>query len=170
MIDGFHRQFDFAAICEAEQFDLHDVALFDVVGWLAVAVVRHFGDVNEAVFRAEEVYERAELHDLHDFAVVDLAHFRLCRDVHDHLFGFFDLLGIRRGNLDDALVVDVDLRARLFDDTANDLAARSDDFADFVGVDLHGLDARGVLGEFLTARAERLAHFGEDRVAALMRL
>ena len=54
---------------------------------------------------------------------------------------------LRRGDLDRAVVLDVDLGAGLVDDLADHLAARADHFADLVGRDLDRLDARRVLAE-----------------------
>ena len=79
-------------------------------------------------------------------------------------------LGVGGGDLDGAVVVDVDLGARLLDDRADDLAARADDFADLVDGDLHGLDARGVGGELAAARGQRLAHLVEDVQPAVLGL
>mmetsp|Transcript_3579 Transcript_3579/g.6494 ORF Transcript_3579/g.6494 Transcript_3579/m.6494 type:complete len:499 (+) Transcript_3579:537-2033(+) len=79
----------------------------------------------------------------------------------DHVVGLLDGFTVRRGDLDDALVVDVDLGARDFHDLADDLAARADHFTDLVGRDLHGLDARRVLREF-TRFGHGFCHLAED--------
>ena len=62
-----------------------------------------------------------------------------------------DRLAVGGGDLDRAVVVDVDLGAGLLDDLADDLAARADHFADLVDRDLDGLDARRVLAELRRA-------------------
>ncbi|MBB4232630.1 hypothetical protein GGD56_006527 [Rhizobium mongolense] len=86
--------------------------------------------MHEAITRAEEVDEGAEIGGLDNSAFVDLADFRFCNDGMDPLAGRFDLLAGRGCDLDRAVVFDVDLGAGLFDDFADDLAARADDFPD----------------------------------------
>ena len=68
----------------------------------------------------------------------------------DPLDGGFDLLAVRGRDLDRAVVLDVDLGAGLFDDLADHLAAGADHFADLVGRDLDGLDARSELAHLRT--------------------
>lgn len=98
--------------------------------------------MNEAVTGAEEVDESAEVSSLDNSAFVDLADFRFRNDRVDPLAGRFDFLAGRGGDLDGAVVFDVDLRAGLFDDFANDLAAGTDDFTDLVDRNVHHFDAR----------------------------
>src|SRR3546814_11990866 len=82
-----------------------------------------------------------------------------------------DLLAdVGRGDLDHALVIDVDLGAGGGDDLADHLAAGADDVTDLRLVDLHRLDARGVRREFFARVIARLGHFAEDMRAAIMRL
>ena len=63
------------------------------------------------------------------------------------LIAALDRLAVGRGDLHGAVVLDVDLGAGLLDDLADHLAAGADHFADLVGRDLEGLDARRVLAE-----------------------
>src|SRR5437762_42110 len=79
LIDLAHAELDLAAVVEAEDLDLDGVADLDHVGHLADALRRQLADVDEPVLRAEEVHESAEIHHLHNLAVVDYA-----------LFGFGD--------------------------------------------------------------------------------
>src|SRR3546814_5851694 len=72
----------------------------------------------------------------------------------DPLLGGFDLVDVGRADLDDALVVDVDLRAGFRDDLADDLAAGADDVADLRLVDLDRLDARSVRAQFGAGRGQ----------------
>src|SRR6266849_1996932 len=71
LIDLFHAELDLAAIIEAQHLDLDGIADLDDVGDLADALRRELADMNEAVSRAEEVHEGAEIDHLHDLAVVD---------------------------------------------------------------------------------------------------
>src|SRR4051795_5203977 len=170
LIDHLHRQARLATIVEAEQLDLDLVAFLDDVGGLLHAVGRELADVDEAVLGAEEVHERAKLHHLDYGAIVDLPDLRIRRDRLDPLDRGLDRFAVGGGDLDGAVVIDVDLGAGLFDDLADHLAAGADHFADLVGRDLERLDARGVLAEFGTGTGERLGHFAEDVQPAVFRL
>src|SRR5690606_28122350 len=123
-------------------------------------------DVNEAVTRAEEVDEGAEVGGLDDRAFVNLTDFRLGNDRVDPLAGRFDFLARSRGDLDRAVVFDVDLRARLFDDFADDLATGADNFTDLVDRDVHDFDARSEFAELRAAFGDGIRHLAEDMLAA----
>ena len=73
LIDDLHRQAHLAAIVDAEQ--LHEDLSPSLTTSLTFgdALLRKLRDVDEAVLRAEEVHEGAEVHDLDDLAFVDLA-------------------------------------------------------------------------------------------------
>ena len=74
------------------------------------------------------------------------------------------------GDLDGAVVGNVDLGAGLLHDLADDLAARADDLADLVDRDREHFDARRMLAELGACLRERLAHLAEDVQAAVLRL
>src|SRR5438105_6824004 len=132
LIHDLHRQPDLAAIIHADQLYFHDVAFFHHIGDLGDALGGQFGNVHESVARPEEIHEGAEVHDLHDLAFIDFADFRLCNDRLDPFQRRLDRFGIRTCDLHRAVVLNVDLRAGLFDDFTDHLAARSNHFADFV--------------------------------------
>ena len=79
-----------------------------------------------------------------------------------HLIAAFIGLAVVGGDLHGAVVLDVDLGAGLLDDLADHLAAGADHFADLVGRDLEGLDARRVFAELGAGIGQRLGHFAED--------
>src|SRR5918993_169915 len=170
LVDHLHGETDLAALVHAEELHLHLVAFLDHIRDLADAVLGELRDVHEAVAGTEEVHEGAELHHLHDRALVDRVDLGLGHDGADPVVGRLDRLAVGRRDLDEAVVVDVDLRAGLLHDLADDLAARTDDFADLVDRDLHGLDARSMLAELGTGRGERLVHLFEDVGAAFLGL
>ena len=126
--------------------------------------------MDEAVLGAEEVDEGAEVDDLHHGALVDLADLGLGGDRLDPVQRGGDRLAVGRGDLDRAVVVDVDLGAGLLDDLADDLAAGADDFADLVGRDLDHLDARRVFAELGAGLGQRLGHLAEDVQPAVLGL
>src|SRR5436305_2056272 len=122
LIDDLHRQAHLAALIEPEQLDLHPVAFLDHVGDLLDPARRQLADVHQAVLRSEEVHERAEIDDLHDGTVVNVADFRLRRDRLDPVDRRLDRFGVGGRDLDHAVVGNVDLGAGLLDDLADDLA------------------------------------------------
>src|SRR5690606_9475011 len=141
LIHMLHGEADLATVIEAEKLHLDLVALVANVRNLFDAVRCHLRDVDEAVARAEEVHEGAEIDDLHDRAFIDAAHFRLRANAAAPVDCRPDGSGIRAGHLDRATVGTTDRRARLLHDVADDLAARADDFADLVGRHPDDLDA-----------------------------
>ena len=99
---------------------------------LADPLLRQLADVDEPVAGAEEVHEGAEIDDLDDLAGVDHAELRLGDDAADPVDRRLRGIGVDRGDLDRAVIVDVDLGAGRLDDLADDLAAGADDLADLV--------------------------------------
>ena len=157
LIDDLHRQPRLAALVEAEEFHLHLVAFLDDVGGLLHAARRQLADMNETVLGAEEVHEGAEIHDLDDGALIDVADFGLRGDRLDPVDRGLDRLAIGRRHLHGAVVLDVDLGAGLLDDLPDHLAAGADHFADLVGGDLESLDAGRVFAEFGARRVSAFA-------------
>ena len=170
LVDDLHGQPRLAAVIEAQKLDVDLLALLDDLADRRRAPGRQLRDVHQAVLGAEEVHERAEVHDLDDLALVDRADLGLRRDLLDAPQGRLDRLALGGGDLHRAVVLDVDLGAGLGDDLADHRAARADHLADLVGRDLDGLDARRVLAELGARRAQRLAHLAEDVHAPLARL
>ena len=83
---------------------------------------------------------------------------------------FWASSAIGRSDVNRAVVLDVDGHAGLRGDAPDGLAARADDVADLVGLDVDGEDARGVLVELLARGRQRLGHLAEDVEAAPLRL
>ena len=85
-----------------------------------------------------------------------LAHLGLFHDAQDHGLGGLAGRAVDGGDVDGAVLLDVDGRAGLLLDAAHDLAAGADDVADLVDGDVDGLDARGGVAQLLrAARADR---------------
>ena len=102
------------------------------------------GDVAEPLLARQDFNESAEVHDARDPALVDSADFHIAHDVLDDLLRLLCALAVRRRDEDRAVLLDVDLRTRLVDDLLDRLAARADDLADLVDMDLHDRDARRI--------------------------
>ena len=69
-----------------------------------------------------------------------------------------------------AIVLNVNLDAGLFDDAADDLAARSNDVADLIQRNLHRVDARSVRRHIAARFGEHFIHRVDDVQTAPARL
>src|SRR5262249_20760652 len=108
LIDPAHSQLDFAAVVQAHNLYLPRVADLDDIRSLADALLRQFADVDKPVARAEEVHEGAEIDDLHDLADIDHALLGFGDDALDPVDRGLCRFGGGCGDLDRAVVVDVD--------------------------------------------------------------
>lgn len=108
-----------------EHLDFDDVAEVQHVLDLADAAVGNAGDVQQAVLARRQLDERAEVLDANDLTVERLAHLGLLDDAENH--GLRGLAGraLDGGDVDGAVLLDVDAGARLLLDAADDLAARA---------------------------------------------
>src|SRR6185369_286426 len=147
LVDNLHGQASLAALVEAQELDLDLVAFLDHVGDLLHPARRQLADMHEAVLGAEEIHEGAEVHHLHDGAFIDGADLRLGGDRLDPVDRRLHGIAVGGGDLDGAVVRDVDLGAGLLHDLADHLAARADHLADLVDGNLQNFDARCVLAE-----------------------
>ena len=85
-------------------------------------------------------------------------------------YGGFSARGVDASDVDATVLLNVDLRAGLRLDLLNHLAARPDDLADLLRIDLDRDDARRILRQALPDRGDRLKHLGEDMEPALASL
>ena len=162
LVNDAHGELHFAAVVEADDFDLYGVALLDHIGGFRNAALRQFGDVDKAILGAEEVHEGAEIGGLHNLAIVDQADFGLCNNALDLLDRGLDLLVVGGGNFNRTAIVDVDLGTGLLDDFTNDLAARADHVADLFLRHLDGDDLRSVGGDAFAIARQSLRHLAEN--------
>ena len=111
----------------------------------AHALLVELADVHQAVGARQDLDEGAELGDAPDDAHVELAHLGLGGQALDDVDRLLGRDAVGRRDVHGPVVLDVDGHAGLRGDAADGLAARADDLADLVGLDLHGDDARRVL-------------------------
>src|SRR4051812_46131450 len=173
---GLAAETDLAgALVDADALDRDAVANLDDVLGAAHAEVGQFGDVHQAFLARHALDERTELLGAGDATGVDLANLDLgtaAAEGVDFLHGAVHRVGIVRVDEDLARIVvgDVDLRAGRLDNAADRLAARPDEQADLLGIDLDRLDAGSVLAEVLAGRREGAEHDLEDFHAGLAAL
>ena len=126
--------------------------------------------MDQAVARAHVVDEGAEVDGLYHLAVVDGADLGLGGDAANPLDSGLASLLVDGGDLDRAVVIDVDLGPRDFTNLADHLATRANDLADLIAGDGDDGDARRVLADRLAGRRERPRHFVENMQTAVARL
>src|SRR5262249_40086877 len=105
------------------------------------AMMIDLGDVEQSVASGNDLHESAERDHAPHLALIHAARLGIFGDVADHFLGATPALAVDRGDAHLARILDVDLRAGLFGDALDDLAARPDDLADLVGMDLDDDDA-----------------------------
>src|SRR6266545_1616969 len=161
-----HRRFaaelHAAFFIDAEALDPDFLAHLDDVLDHLDAEVGEFGNVDEAVLAGEEFDEAAKFLNGHHFAFVDLANLGFRGHALDFAPG--DCHAFAAGGVDvhAAVVLDVDLATGFLDEALDVLAARADEGADLLGVDLEGDDLRGVFAEFLSRLGKGRGHVFED--------
>src|SRR6185312_6281622 len=123
----FTAEADLPLAVDRDDLDQDLVALLEDVGHLVDPLGVELRDVDEAVGARQYLHEGAEVDDATHHAIVELPHLRLGRQALDDVDRLLGRRVIRRSDADGPVVLDVDGHARLLDDGANHLAARSDD-------------------------------------------
>ena len=126
--------------------------------------------MEQAVGAGEDLDEGAEIDQPDHLAQIGLPHLGHGRDVGDHLQRLGGGGFVGRADVNRTVVLDVDLAAGLLDDAADHLAARTDQLADLVGGNGHGVNAGRVGRKVRARRREHLFHLAENEEAALERL
>ena len=130
------------------------------------AVVSELADVDQPLLAGQDLDEGAEVHDPGHLAQVLLANLDVSRQALDPADRLLRRLAGGGCDLDGAVVLDVDLGARLGGDLADHLAAGADHVADLVDGDLHGVDARRVGRQLAAAGADHRGHLVQDEEPA----
>ena len=155
---GLAAQLDAVLVVDADDLHLDLVAHPDHVIDAADVAVVEFRDVAQAVAARRNLDERAELLDARHLAVVHVADQDLGAQRLDAALGLFGPGRLAVGDGDGAVVVHVELRARLFLNGPDHLAARPDEQADLVRRNLRLQQPRGALGDRLPRGAEGREH------------
>src|SRR6202000_86928 len=169
-VDGLHAEADTPLLVDLQHLDLDHIAFLELVADALDTLFGDLRDVHQAVAARQDGHEGAEVHQFDDLALVDATHFHIGGDVLDALAGGFALGLVHGGDLDGAVVLDLDGRAGLLLDAAHHYAALADDVADLLGVDLDDHDARRPLGHVGTGLGDDLVHLAEDVQTAVLRL
>jgi hypothetical protein len=117
------RESDLAVAADLDDLHLDFVAFLHDVGHALDARVRHLGDVKQAVGAGDDLDERTEVGDALDRALVDGPDLGLRGEPLDDRERLVDGVGVARGDVDRAVVLDVDRDAGLVDDPFDRLAA-----------------------------------------------
>src|SRR5215469_202366 len=167
LIDLTHAQLDFAAIVEAEHFDLDSVTELDDVRHLGDPLRRKLADMHQPIARSEKVHECSKVNNLYHLSIVDDAGFRLGDDPADPIDRSLCGIGVNRSDLDGAVVFYVDLSPSRFGDLTDDLTAGPDDFADLFLGNAESRDPRSVCTDGVASAGQGLGHLGKYVSAAL---
>src|SRR6266849_5401891 len=170
LVDLLHAELDLAAVVEAEDLDLHLVAHLYHIGDFPDTLRCQLADVDETVLGAEEIHEGAKIDDLDDLAVVDDAELGLRDDAADPVDCRLRGVAVDGGDLDRAVILDIDLGAGNLADLANHLAAGPDHFTDLVLRNGDRRDARRVRADTFAGIGQCLAHLAENVETAILRL
>ncbi len=114
--------------------------------------------------------EGAEIGDAHDFTGIDAPDLGRLGQRFDALARSRFTGAIRGGDINRAVVIDVDLGAGLFLQSADVLAARANDGADFLNRDLDHGDAGCVRLQLRSRGRDDFQHFIQDERAGLFGL
>src|SRR5215469_15086759 len=167
LIDLAHAQLDFAAIVEAEHFDLDGVAELDDIRHLGDPLRRKLADMHQPIARSEKVHECSKVNNLYHLSIVDDAGFGLGDDPADPIDCSLCGISVDRGDLDGAVVFYVDLSSSRLGDLPDDLTAGPDDFADLFLGDAESRDPRSVCTDGVASAGQGLGHLGKYVSAAL---
>ena len=126
--------------------------------------------MDHAVGAGGELDEAAEVLDGDDLAGVDSADLDLCAERLDRSAGLGRLRGVRARDEDGAVLLDVDRGSGHLLDAADRLAARADELADLLRVDLDDRDARSKRRDVGAGLGDDLLHLGDDVEPADLRL
>ena len=126
--------------------------------------------MHHAVLARQQLDKHAEVHHADDLARVNLADFDILGNAFDDAARLRGGSLVRRRDIHAAVVVDVDLHARLVDDLVDHLSARSNNLADLIRVDGKADDLRRVSAQVLARLRQHLEHLAEDEQAAVQRL
>src|SRR5580704_6599469 len=147
-IDAAHGESHAALPVDLEYFHAHDIAFLELVAHPLDALVGDLRDMHQAVTAGQDGDEGAEIHQAYDFALVDAPDFHVGGDEFDAPLCLAPGGAAHRGNLHRAVVFDVDRRAGLFGDLADDRTTLADDVANLFLIDLERDDRGRPVGHF----------------------
>ena len=102
----------------------------------------HLGNMKQTFFSRQDLDKCPKVHDTSYLAFVDLARFRFFGQQLDLSYASLCALHIRRCDINQTSIVDIDLDTGFCDDAIDSLASRSDDSTDVIRIDMHGDDPR----------------------------
>src|SRR5262249_40918810 len=161
------RQLDAVVLVDGDHLHLQLVADLDHVLDPPDVLVVQLADVAQAVAARDDLDEGAEVLDRGDLALVDLADADLLGQRLDVHLGGRGPGGVVVRDVHRAVVLDVDLGAGRLLDALDGLAARADQQADLLRVDLQGQEPRRELADLLARLAEAGQHRPQDLAAGL---
>src|SRR6202012_2538824 len=142
---GFARKTDAAFFIHAQALHPDFIAHLDDVLGLFDTEIGQFADMHQAVLARQKFDESPKFLDRHNLAAINLVDLGLGGHALDGVARNLHSFGGHRINIDWAIVLDVDLATGFFGEAFDILAARPNERADLLRIDLHLDDARSVL-------------------------
>src|SRR5215813_7459676 len=133
---GFARELDLISF-QADDLDHNLIAFLEYIPHVANAALIDLRDVKQTIGSRKNLDGCAEIGNTHDLSPIRLSDFRSGGQVRDDLDRLLGRRTVSRRDVHAAIIGDVDLYTRLFDDRADHFSAGSDHIADLVGWDLH---------------------------------
>src|SRR5438552_3232365 len=165
------RQTDLASVrLDADNLHFDFVAELEEIRYLSDARVCHLRDVQQSVLTRQNLDERAVRLDALHRTLVVLADFRRRGQAFDDVDGSLRGCSIDRRHGDFAVVLDIDLGSRLFDDPADRFAAGADDVANAILRNENRIEPRRELGELGLRFGDDVVHLVEDEQPPFLRL
>ena len=124
----------------------------------------------QAVAPRQDRDKGTKVHQLGHLAFIDPAHFDIGGDQFDAALRLAPGGTDHRGDLDCAVILDVDGGAGLLGNLPDHRATLADHVADFFGIDLQGNNRWGPLGHLGARGIEYFGHFAQDVQTAVARL
>jgi hypothetical protein len=141
------RELDFVAVL-ADALDEDLLPFFQFVTHVLDTAIGNLGNVQQTVCSGKDFNKRPKVHNSVYRAEISLADLGFRRETSDTIDRRLSSGGTRGRNRDSAIVRNVDLGPRLFNQRSNNLAAWSNDVANLVGIDLDLDDSWRVLRDF----------------------
>jgi len=124
--------------------DRHDVTNMNDVLHVFHAPVGQLGDMDQTFLIWQHFRERSEVHDPGNARLKKLPSPHFARDVIDPFYGLFGARFVCGSDEDRTVILDIDGHTRLIDYLIDHLAARPNDIADLLRIDMQRNDPWGV--------------------------
>ena len=128
----FSAELNFTLLIYIDDFDFNLIAFLNFIAYIFNATITDLRDVNQSIGTWENFYKGTEVDDLFNLAEINSSYLNFLGKVLDKFYRFCCRFGIRLGDGNQTIVIDVDGNSRLVDNFTNDFTARSYDIPNLV--------------------------------------